>query len=98
MIQRLRNAWLALRGDLQPERAREAIKLVTEFERQNVTLTRMLRDLDQRIFNLSQATNQAEMQKVLGPLVDEMMLRKNKEHKRITSILVPELERTYGRE
>jgi phosphopantetheine adenylyltransferase len=59
-------------------------------------LARELRDMDNFVFRMSQATDEAQLKKYLVPLVEQMMLRKAAESKRITSIMHRELNSTYG--
>lgn len=102
-MSKLRDVWLVLRGRLSFELAAQHKLNSMKAEGEVIYLTSQLRDLavqlrevDQVLFTASQKPTQAEIVKEISPLFDLVMRRKLIESKRISDLLIPELERTYG--
>jgi len=94
-MSKIKDIWLVITNKLSYDELKIAQATTSQLEIEKLDLSRHLRSLDHRIFELSQCTNQSAMQKIMGPLVDEMMARKSIESKRITNLLQPEIEK-YG--
>jgi hypothetical protein len=58
-------------------------------------LIRTIRDMDDKLFSISQCTSWPQMRPRISALVDEMTARKVAESKRISSLITRELHDTY---
>lgn len=58
-------------------------------------LVRTIREMDDKIFAMSQCSDWPQMRKYFTPLSEGMTARKVVESRRITELLVPELAKTY---
>lgn len=58
-------------------------------------LVRTIRDMDDKLFSISQCSDWPSMRPRIAALVDEMTARKVEESKRINSIITRELHSTY---
>lgn len=71
---------------------REIEKLKTE----RSELARQLREVDHQIFVMANKPNWEAMRPHFTEIAEGAMVRKRAESDRIASIMIPELERTYG--
>lgn len=83
-----------LRSNLLNEEAQHRTE-ETALKNQNEYLIRTIRDMDDKLFSISQCTDWPQMQPRISALVEEMTARKVIESKRIGSLITRELHETY---
>lgn len=93
-MNRFKVAWQVLTGQIDFE---EIARQNAEAFIQADQMAQEVRKLDDKLFALSQCTDADSIRRLLNPMIDGMMQRKQIESKRIADILTPELKRTYGR-
>ena len=69
----------------------------TSFAEDTTKLTRQLHEIDLQLFQMSQKSSWAEMQPIFANLMIAVNYRRAQENERISNIMIPELEKTYGR-
>lgn len=73
----------------------EAQLAASERDRRDLAIA--LRELDQGIFKMAQMTSWESMRPLFAELCQLANVRMLAEHRRITNIMLPELNRTYNR-
>lgn len=90
MKKRLISAWLALRGVIDYESIAQA-------QAEANALAKMLHQQDQDLWTMSQQPSWERMRPYFAQMMEHVNDRKVIENERIKTILIPELNRTYGR-
>lgn len=74
----------------------EALAIAAFYEADRKNLVKQLRDQDQALWAMSQQPEWSRMQPIFAELMLGVNLRMSDENKRISSMMVSEIEQTYG--
>lgn len=89
-MSKLHDLWLVLKGELTSS-------TVAEKQAEADSLAEIIRKYDDQLWQMGQHTSFEQMRPHFQFLLEIVKHHKELEHDRITSLMVPELERTYGR-
>lgn len=98
MKKRLIDAWLGFRGIVTVEAVAEAQAQERAMTEQATAIGRMLHQQDEKLYLITQEIDEGRRRRMLAAIVEDVTARRVKESNRIAGILIPELERTYGRD
>lgn len=97
MKKRLIDAWLGFRGIVTVERVHEALSIRDKANKEANAIAQMLHQQDEQLYLVKQEFGTPRGIARLAELLEGVEARRLKESQRIATMLIPELERTYGR-
>lgn len=98
MIKRFRDAYLAFRGFVTMEQVAESLTIRDKANAEANTIAQMLHEQDEQLYLVKQEFGTPRGTARLAQLMDAVEARRIAESKRIASIMIPELEKKYGRD